>query len=102
MERRAFLALLASAPIAALAPLPKVLEQNRLHGYFLAFDHVPQTMHFTRVYDANLWDVTPDTMRTLTQYSNLIQREVASETLGADSLYDYLIKFHRTNSAPIT
>lgn len=28
MERRAFLALLASAPIAALAPLPKVLEHS--------------------------------------------------------------------------
>lgn len=29
MERRAFLALLASAPIAAVAPLPNVLEQPR-------------------------------------------------------------------------
>lgn len=30
MERRAFLALLASAPIAALAPLPKILEQRNM------------------------------------------------------------------------
>ena len=28
MERRSFLALLASAPIAALAPLPKILAQH--------------------------------------------------------------------------
>lgn len=27
MDRRSFLALLASAPIAALAPLPKILEE---------------------------------------------------------------------------
>lgn len=28
MERRAFLTLIAAAPLAALAPLPKVLEQS--------------------------------------------------------------------------
>ena len=40
MERRAFLALIASAPIAALAPLPTILEQGvRFNGkLFLAFD----------------------------------------------------------------
>lgn len=30
MDRRSFLTLIASAPLAALAPLPKVLEQPRL------------------------------------------------------------------------
>ena len=30
MKRRSFLALLASAPLGALAPLPKILEQRRL------------------------------------------------------------------------
>lgn len=36
MERRAFLALLASAPIAALAPLPKLLPDPQL-GIALRF-----------------------------------------------------------------
>ncbi len=37
MERRDFLSLLAAAPIAALAPLPKVLEQPRLLFHRNAF-----------------------------------------------------------------
>ena len=41
MNRRDFLALLASAPIAALAPLPKILEQHRYVGFVTRTDLAP-------------------------------------------------------------
>jgi hypothetical protein len=40
MDRRAFLTLIAAAPIAALAPLPKLLEQRRLMFHPKAFEFV--------------------------------------------------------------
>ena len=46
MGRRSFLAMLASAPIAALAPLPKILEQ-RLHD-----PHVGIAIRFIKQWDA--------------------------------------------------
>ena len=52
MNRRDFLTLLASAPIAALAPLPKVLAQPRLLFHRNAFAMAMAPLYPSEFFDA--------------------------------------------------
>ena len=71
MNRRDFLAMLASAPIAALAPWSKALAATpvsfktgtavakamiEIDGYFIAFNNSPH-IRLSRVFDSNIWEV---------------------------------------------
>jgi len=51
MERRSFLTLLASAPLAALVPWTRTV----MNGYFLSFDAAPSTVRFLEIYDEQAW-----------------------------------------------
>ena len=95
MDRRTFLSLVASAPIAALAPWPSILQQQTI----MSAASGPATSMVTSGGNGYVlnppilvpWDPAHLDLERLRRYAQSIEREVAIETLGCDSLNEYLV-----------
>lgn len=72
MDRRSFLALIASAPIAALTPLPKILESR---AYDASDKHLGIAIRFVKQ-----WDIWPP------RYA-IVRHEFAVRVISPDNPY---------------